>query len=61
VSSGGDADLVASPRALASLYTGFHPARRLAAWGLLDGSPEAVARADALFAVHHAPHCPDHF
>lgn len=57
----GDADIAVSPKALSSLYTGSRTARRLAAWGLLQGSPEAVARADALFATHHAPHCPDHF
>ncbi len=27
----------------------------------LSPRPSAVAQADAIFATHHAPHCPDHF
>lgn len=58
---GGEADVVVSPTALSSLCIGARPARQLARWGLLHGAPAAVARADALFATRHAPHCPDHF
>ena len=57
----GDADIRLNAKALASLYTGFRSARELAGWGLLEGSGEAVRRADALFATAHSPHCPDHF
>ena len=54
-------DLHLSVKALALLYTGRRSARELAAWGMLDGEPAALRRADALFATPHAPHCPDHF
>ncbi|MEJ2131347.1 MAG: sterol carrier protein domain-containing protein, partial [Gammaproteobacteria bacterium] len=57
----GGADIRIGMKALASLYTGFRSARELSAWGLLEGSTDAVRRADALFATPHAPHCPDHF
>ncbi len=55
------ADLQLSVKALALLYTGRRSARELAAWGMLEGAPPALRRADALFATPHAPHCPDHF
>lgn len=54
-------DIQLSVKALASLYTGFRSARDLASWGLLEGSSEAVWRADRIFATPHAPHCPDNF
>ncbi|MEX2488459.1 MAG: GNAT family N-acetyltransferase [Pseudomonadales bacterium] len=54
-------DIQLSLKALASLYTGFRSAHELARWGLLEGSPEAVSRADRLFRTPHAPHCPDNF
>ena len=58
---GGNPDLALSVKALALLYTGRRSARELAAWGMLEGEPSALRRADALFATPHAPHCPDHF
>ena len=54
-------DIALSIKALASLYTGFRSATELANWGLLDGTRDAVRKADALFATRHAPHTPDHF
>ena len=57
----GNADIVLPVKALALLYAGRRSARELAAWGMLEGSPDALRRADALFATRHAPHCPDHF
>lgn len=59
VSGGGEVRL--SIKALASLYTGYRSARRLQRWGLIDGSPDAIRRADDLFAMAHAPGCPDQF
>ena len=55
------ADLQMGVKALASLFTGFRSATELANWGLLEGNPDAVIRADAIFRTRHAPHCPDHF
>ncbi len=55
------AELTLPIKSLSSVFTGFQRVRRLAAWGLVDGGESAVARADALFATRHAPHCPDHF
>ena len=60
-STNAPADLSLGSKALASLFTGFRSATELANWGLLDGAPAAIARADAIFRVRHAPHCPDHF
>jgi predicted acetyltransferase len=54
-------DLQLSMKALASLYTGFRSARQLAAWGLIEGSDDALRAADSIFSTRHAPHCPDHF
>ena len=54
-------DIALSSKALASLYTGFRSATKLANWGLLDGDRRSVAKADALFRTRHAPHTPDHF
>ncbi|MBJ36998.1 MAG: hypothetical protein CMD83_00830 [Gammaproteobacteria bacterium] len=56
-----DADLVLSPKALALLYTGRRDARLLHAWGLIEGAPDAVARAADIFATRTLPHAPDHF
>ena len=50
-----------SSKALASLYTGFRSATELANWGMLEGDPKAVAKANAVFRTRHAPHTPDHF
>ena len=58
---GARADAVLSMKALACLYAGRRSARELAAWGMLEGDARAAQRLDALFATHHAPHCPDHF
>ncbi|MGE0621690.1 MAG: enhanced intracellular survival protein Eis [Pseudomonadales bacterium] len=55
------ADVTFSIRSLASAFTGFRSVRRLASWGLVDGSEEAIRRADALFATRYAPSCPDNF
>jgi predicted acetyltransferase len=54
-------DVCLTVKALASLYSGYRSARALRNWGLLDGDDAALARADALFATRHAPHCPDTF
>ena len=55
------ADVNFSIKSLASAFSGFRRVSQLAAWGLASGEPDAVARADALFATRHAPHSPDHF
>ncbi len=55
------ADIRVSAKALASLWSGCRSATQLAAWGLLEGSRQALACADSLFRTRHAPHCPDHF
>ena len=57
----GSTELNLSVKALALLYSGRRSARELAAWGMVEGAPAALRRADALFATSHAPHCPDHF
>lgn len=56
-----EADLSGSIRALTYIFTGARRASELAAWGLLTGKPEAIARADRLFHTPHLPHCPDNF
>ena len=56
-----DADLTVPVKALASAFTGARPVRALGAWGLIQGTPAAIARADAMFATRFAPHTPDHF
>ena len=55
------AQLTLSAKALASLYSGFRTPRQLAQWGMLEADAAAIERATAIFATHHAPHCPDHF
>ena len=50
VSSGGRGDLQAPIGGLAPLYSGLLRAADLARVGLLDGSPQALAAADRLFA-----------
>jgi len=54
-------DLTFTIKSLASAFSGFRRVRQLANWGLVDGSEDAIARADVLFATRHAPHSPDHF
>ncbi len=48
-------------KSLGSLFTGMRRARELFAWGLIEGSEEAVAQVDRIFETRHAPHCPDHY
>jgi len=55
------AQVTLSAKALASLYCGFRTPRQLAQWGMLEAEAGAIERATAIFATHHAPHCPDHF
>lgn len=57
----GSGDLRLPIKALASLFTGYRSARQLHRWGLIDGQPDAVARADELFAMTTGPGCPDQF
>ena len=60
--TGRDAELRLGVGALASLLFGAASASALAAAGRLDAtSPEALATADALFAVARAPFCDAHF
>ncbi|MEL7156028.1 MAG: GNAT family N-acetyltransferase, partial [Actinomycetota bacterium] len=47
----GGAGLTVPVKALSSMFTGFRSPRSLARWGLLAGDAEAVATADALFAL----------
>ncbi len=55
-------DLVLTPRSLAALFSGHSSASQLCRAGLLDArDPATLARADALFATVHRPHCPDVF
>ena len=54
-------DLTFTLKSLASAFSGFRRVRQLANWGLVDGSEDAIARADVLFATRYAPHSPDHF
>ncbi len=54
-------DICLDPRGLAMLYSGMHSARQLSNWGMLSGTPPAIATADRLFQTQYAPHCPDHF
>ena len=55
------ADVNFSVKSLSSAFSGHRRVARLAAWGLVDGSEDAIRRADALLATRHAPHSPDHF
>ena len=55
------ADVTFTIKSLSSAFSGFRRVRQLAGWGLVQGSAEAIARADALLATRHAPHSPDHF
>ncbi len=50
-----------SIKTLSSLYTGMHSARRLAGWGLIEADGQTLSRLDEIFAVHAAPHSPDHY
>ncbi len=54
-------DLTFTIKSLSSAFSGFRRISQLAAWGLVQGPAEAVARADVLLATRHAPHSPDHF
>ena len=55
------ADVQFSIKSLSSAFSGFRRVAQLAAWGLVEGSADAIKSADALFATAHAPHSPDHF
>ncbi len=55
------AELTLPIKALASAWCGYRRVGELAAWGMCSGTAAALARADALLATAHAPHCPDHF
>jgi len=57
----GRGELVMAVRTLALLYAGTYPARQLAAWGLIEGEPSALTRADRIFATANGPSCPDNF
>ncbi len=54
-------DVEFTTRTLSSAFCGFRRVGALAGWGLVSGTPDGIARADALFATRFAPHCPDHF
>jgi predicted acetyltransferase len=56
-----DTDLVLHVDDLAAMYLGAVSARSLARARRIEGSPESVARADALFATAEAPWCPHIF
>jgi len=56
-----DAEIALSPATLGMLYLGGHRASALAKSGLVTGSPEALARADALFTWDPLPWCPEIF
>ena len=55
------ADVQFSIKSLSSAFSGFRRVGQLATWGMAGGNADAIRRADALFATHHAPHSPDHF
>ena len=55
------AEVQFSIKSLSSAFSGFRRVSALAAWGLVEGEADAIARADAIFATPHAPHSPDHF
>jgi predicted acetyltransferase len=57
----GTPDLTLSVAALSSLVSGYRSASRLARAGLAEGDPEALRRADRLFATDYAPHMTDMF
>jgi predicted acetyltransferase len=58
VERGGEGHLRCDVRALATLYSGHRSASTLATLGVLQGTPEALELADALFAGH-PPSMPD--
>ncbi|MCI0572821.1 MAG: GNAT family N-acetyltransferase [Myxococcaceae bacterium] len=58
VRRGGEGALRCDARALACLYSGHRTASALAAVGVLQGTPDALVSAEALFAGP-APHMPD--
>lgn len=57
----GDADLSLSAEALATCYLGGERFQRLARAGRVQGTLDALVRADASFAVDPAPWCPMRF
>jgi predicted acetyltransferase len=59
--SDADADLTLHVDDLAAMYLGAVAPSSLARAGRVEGPPEAIARADALFATAEAPWCPHIF
>ncbi len=57
----GEPDLTLSVAALASLVAGYRSATHLARAGLIEGSPETLRLADAMFATAYAPFVTDIF
>lgn len=55
------AELTFSIRSLSCAFSGFQRVSRLASWGMVTGSHDAIRRADELLATRYAPHSPDHF
>jgi predicted acetyltransferase len=55
------AELVLTPYTLGSIYLGGLPVRQLARAGLIPGSPEAIHKADGLFAWTLKPWCQEVF
>ena len=60
VRRGGGGTLRCDARALASMYSGYRNATALAGLGIVQGTPDALASADAIFAGP-APSMPDQF
>ena len=54
-------EVTLSIKTLTGLFSGMYDAQTLANWGMLQGEPEAIAKATAVFATRFRPHCPDHY
>jgi predicted acetyltransferase len=57
----GSADLVLSVAALSTLVSGYRSATHLSRAGLVEGAPDALRLADAMFATAYAPYVTDIF
>lgn len=53
----GEADVELTDRALSMVYLGDRSFRSLAQSGLVDGEPDTLLQADAMFNVSPAPQC----